>query len=270
MSENRHRFLKSATLSVATACAAVLATLLGQAIWVVRRALPTQVEPERLRRPVIDGAIPLRVVAIGDSTLTGPGLEHDGLIWLHQALDRLAHHRPIELISLAVGGSRIDDTIEQIPDTIELQPDLVVVAVGANDALHGTPVRRVREGMRRLVTELLDGVPAIAVANVGDLGNIARVPPPLNRLLRLRARRVCAAIESAVADHQRAVLLDVRPADGVFRDRRVFTPDLFHPGHLGHAAWAESALVGLRRAVTHVEAADAVGSWLRPAAARGG
>jgi lysophospholipase L1-like esterase len=204
---------------------------------------------------VIDGAVPLRVVAVGDSTLTGPGLEHDGLIWLHQALDRLAHHRPIELISLAVGGSRVEDTLERIPETIDLQPDLVVVAVGANDALHGTPIGRVRKGLQHLVTELLDGVPTIAVANVGDLGNIARVPAPLDRFLRLRARRVCSAIETAVAAHDRAVLLDVRPVDHVFRDRTIYTPDLFHPGQRGHAAWAESALVGLRRAVAHVDAA---------------
>ncbi len=239
---------------VATMCAALVATLVGEAVWVVRRALPTQVEPERSPLPMIEGDTPLRVVALGDSTLTGPGLEHDRHIWLHQALDRLGHHRPIELVSLAVGGSRIVDVIERIPDTLDLQPDVVVVAVGSNDVLHGTPVRRVRAGLHRLLAGLLDGVPVVAVANVGNLGNIARVPKPLKSVVRLRALAVCSAIERVVAAHDHAVLLDVRPADHVFRDRSVYTPDLFHPSEIGHSAWADAALAGLRRAVGYVDA----------------
>jgi lysophospholipase L1-like esterase len=243
------------TAGVATMCVAIVATLVGQALWVVRRVLPTQVAPETSRVSAIDHETRLRVVALGDSTLTGPGLEHDGHIWLHRALDRLGHHRPIELISLAVGGSRVLDVIDRIPETLELQPDLVVVAVGSNDALHGTPIRLVRSRLQRLLTELLDGVPTVAVANVGNLGNIARVPVPLKSVVRLRALAVCSAIEDVVAALDRAVLLDVRPADHVFRDRSVYTPDLFHPGEVGHSAWADAALAGLRRAIDHVEAA---------------
>jgi hypothetical protein len=78
---------------------------------------------------------------------------------------------------------------------------------------------------------------------------------PLKSVVRLRALAVCSAIEDVVAAHDRAVLLDVRPADHVFRDRSVYTPDLFHPGEVGHSAWADAALAGLRRAIDHVEAA---------------
>jgi lysophospholipase L1-like esterase len=241
------------TAGVATMCAAIAATLVGEAVWVVRRALPTQVEPGPSPIPARDGT-PLRVVALGDSTLTGPGLEHDRHIWLHQALDRLGHHRPIELISLAVGGSRVVDVLERVPETLDLVPDLVVVAVGANDALHGTPIRRVRSRLHRLLDELLDGAPIVAVANVGNLGNIARLPVPLKTVVGMRALAVCSAIEDVVATHDRAVLLDVRPADHVLRDRTVYTPDLFHPGAIGHSAWADAALAGLRRAVEHVDA----------------
>jgi lysophospholipase L1-like esterase len=243
------------TAGVVTMCAAIAATVVGQVVWVVRRALPTQLAPETSQVAAIDGEASLRVVALGDSTLTGPGLEHDGHIWLRQAVARLGHHRPIELVSLAVGGSRVGDVLERIPDALALQPDLVVVAVGANDALHGTPIRSVRSRLQRLLVDLLDGVPIVAVANVGNLGNIARVPKPLKSVARLRALAVCSAIEDVVASHDRAVLLDVRPADHVLRDRSIYTPDLFHPGPVGHAAWADAALVGLRRAVELVDAA---------------
>jgi lysophospholipase L1-like esterase len=255
VSELRSAIARRVIAGAVTTCAAIAATLVAQGVWVVRRALPTQLAPETSRKTAIDDVAPLRVVALGDSTLTGPGLEHDEHIWLHQALARLGHHRPIELISLAVGGSRLVDVIERVPETLELQPDLVVVAVGSNDALHGTPIRRVRSRLQRLLAELLDGVPTVAVANVGDLGNIARVPVPLKSVVRLRALAVCSAIEGVVAVSDRAVLLDVRPADHVFRDRSVYSPDLFHPGELGHSAWADAAVAGLRRAVELVDAA---------------
>ena len=89
----------------------------------------------------------------------------------------------------------------------------------------------------------------VAVANVGDLGNIARVPTPLSSVIRSRASQARRAIEHVVAAHDRAVLLDVTRADGAFRDRAIFTPDLFHPGVAGHAAWADSVLDDLRAAI---------------------
>ena len=91
--------------------------------------------------------------------------------------------------------------------------------------------------------------PVVAAANVGNLGNIARVPPPLSTVLRARSQVMRSVIEDVVRSHERAVLIDVTAADDIFRDRRVFTPDLFHPGPVGHAAWADAALPGLRRAV---------------------
>jgi hypothetical protein len=60
---------------------------------------------------------------------------------------------------------------------------------------------------------------------------------------------MCAVIEDLVASRPQAVLIDVTPADDVFRDRSVFTPDLFHPGRRGHAAWADAAAPGLHRAL---------------------
>jgi hypothetical protein len=64
-----------------------------------------------------------------------------------------------------------------------------------------------------------------------------------------------AATLVARAASDRAVLLDVRPADHVLRNRSVYTPDLFHPGEIGHSAWADAAVAGLRRAVELVDAA---------------
>lgn len=235
--------------------AALAATLVGEMVWTVKRPLPAQAELDASGTIVgaSEGCRRVRVVALGDSTLTGPGLGDSAQVWLRQALERLDHHCPIELVSLAAGGSRLADVARRVPDAVVLEPDLVVVAVGANDVLRGAPSRAVRVGLDRIVAGLLDVVDVVAVTNMGDLGNIARIPSPLSSVARARADTARSVIEDVVARHERAVLLDVTGADSVLRNRAAFTADLFHPDQVGHAAWAESVLPGLRRALERVE-----------------
>ncbi len=230
--------------------AALAALFAGELCWAAFRPLPTMtgLDASGLVPADVDGP-PLRVVALGDSSLTGPGLTHPDHVWLRVGLGLLGHDRPIELMSLALGGSRVVDVARRVEEALAVEPDLVVLAVGANDVLRGTPRRQFRTEVDRLIGRLLAGVPVVAVANVGDLGNIARVPRPLDALFRARALLMCSIIEEVVASRDRAVLIDVTAADHVFRDRSVFTPDLFHPGPVGHAAWADASLPGLSRAI---------------------
>ena len=236
--------------------AALAATLVGETVWAAKRPLPTQSEIDA--SGTVTGVSrdhrPLRVVALGDSTLTGPGLSDSKHVWLRRALEQLDHHRPIELMSLAVGGSRVSDVAGRVHEAIELEPDLVVVAAGANDVLRFVPSRTVRTNLDGVIGRLLDVVDVIAVANIGDLGNIARIPPPLTSVYRARSDTIRSLVEDVVDQYERAVLLDVTGADPVLRNRTVFTADLFHPGEAGHAAWADSVRPGLRHAIERIEA----------------
>lgn len=228
--------LRGATaLTVATT-----ATLAAEVLWTAYRPLPhggnhdasATVGAHRDGRP-------LRVVAVGDSTLTGPGLEHPGEVWLRQALELVDHPTPIELTSLAVGGSRAVDVARRLPDALDAEPDVVVVAVGSNDAIHATPLRQFLSHYDRTLAALSEVAP-VAVTNLGDLGCIVRFPPPLRQAARRRGRSISAAIERTVARHANVTLLDVSPANPSFADRSLFGPDLFHPTATGHAMWAHS------------------------------
>ena len=192
-------------------------------------------------------------MVLGDSTLTGPGLAHPDEIWLRQALGELGLDRPVEVVSLAVGGSRAADVLRRVDDAVAVGADLAVVTVGAHDAIHGTPVVAFGRTLDAVLTRLLAELPVVAVSNLGDLGNIARVPPPLHHALRRRSRAICRRIEQVAARHDRAVVLDVTSTDVHFRDRGVFGPDLFHPNPTGHTIWATAAVDGLRRAVELVD-----------------
>ena len=188
-------------------------------------------------------------MALGDSSLTGPGLLHPEQNWLRQALGRLDGSPTIELVSLAVGGSRVADISAQLDRCIEACPHLVVLAVGANDAIHGTPTGQFSDRLRAVLVELGRSVPVVAVTNIGDLGNIARVGRPLTAVLRRRSLRLCRVVEKVVASQEHAVLIDITSSNVSFRDRSVYAADLFHPSERGHSIWADAATNDLQRAV---------------------
>ena len=234
--------------------AAAIATLAAEAAWVVRRPLPALVGHDASLRLGPDDAPRIRLVVLGDSSTTGPGLAGPEQIWLHQALAQLHLDAGVDVRSLAVGGSRVADVRRRLPDVAVLQPDAVVVAVGSNDAIHGTPVRRFGRDLEAVVAELSASVPAVAVTNIGDLGNVERVPPPLTSVLRTRSRTISRRIETVVAHHPDVILIDVTPADSEFRRGGVFGADLFHPNEAGHELWASAAVPGLAELFERVAA----------------
>ncbi|MCU1353382.1 MAG: Secreted protein [Acidimicrobiales bacterium] len=239
--------VRAAAVKAASGVLAGAAVLIAEVVWVTRRRLPslTGLDASGLVAGSGEGP-PVRLIVLGDSTVTGPGLTRPDEIWLRRALVELELHHPVDVLSFAVGGSRVSDVRRGLDQALAIPADLAVVAVGSNDAIHATPTRQFARDLDDVVRRLLEHVPVVAVGNVGDLGNIARVPPPLKSVLRRRGRIICRQIEEVVARHSRAVLLDVTTSDAAFRDRSVFAPDLFHPSPVGHSHWARAAVPGLQ------------------------
>ncbi|MET0908976.1 MAG: GDSL-type esterase/lipase family protein, partial [Ilumatobacteraceae bacterium] len=175
----------------------VLAGLVAEYYWTTRRPLPSLTGIDASGR--IGGTsseTPLRVVALGDSTLTGPGIDDPRDIWLPRALAHLDVPGGVELISLAVGGSCAVDVAARVDEAIELDPDLVVIAVGCNDVIHSTPTRRFTATLDSVIGRLHRADVVVAVANIGDLGTIARLVWPLSILVSVRSSSIRRAIET--------------------------------------------------------------------------
>jgi len=185
----------------------------------------------------------VRVVLLGDSTVTGPGLESRADLWSHQVARRLALDRRVRLLSVAVGGSRARDVlVRQVPEALKLDPQLVVVSVGANDATHGTPMRRVEADLDTIVVALGEAGASVVLAGLGDLGNIPRLRFPLKALASRRSRAVDRVHARVAARHGHVVKVPIaQRCDEFFRSIDAFSPDLFHPNRAGHAVWADAA-----------------------------
>ena len=240
---------------VAAAIASAGAVLAGQALFATRRRdLPVVVGADASGFEGDPSHRPVRVGAAGDSTLTGPGLDDPGDIWLRQALRGLAgtHECRFELRSFAVGGARMTDVVrEQLDDLIAFRPDVAVVVVGTNDAIHFTPLADLRGSCERLVARVAAEVPEVLLGGVGDLANIARVQWPLAAALRRRGRAVDAVIRAVATRYGNVHYVDVSRSDDDFRrgGTALFAADLFHPNRDGHALWASVSRSALERAL---------------------
>lgn len=184
----------------------------------------------------------LLYVAIGDSAAQGigasrPDRSYVGLLAEHA---REATGRSIRVVNLSVSGATTELAVrDQLPRFRRLEPDLVTVAIGANDIANWDPAAFDRN-IRAIFAEL----PAHAM--VADL-------PCFH--LRHNERKVAVAnrmLRAIAQEHG----LTVVPLHAVTRRRGLrgilteFANDMFHPNDHGYRVWAEAFAPSLAAQLT--------------------
>lgn len=184
---------------------------------------------------------PLRLVFLGDSSVTAPGVEPLDHSWPRQMAMHIADQYHVEAISLAVGGSRVRDVLDkQVDAALEARPDIAYVVVGSNDAMRGTPIARFESDFARVVERLHATVPAIGLSGIGDLGAIPRLPEFARGVIRVRARAMDRAIARVSAKYPRTVKSNAWDVMATFAENpELFAGDLFHASAEGHLAFAQ-------------------------------
>ena len=245
--------LRNAFLAIPAVPITALAVLAAQVLRATRRPdLPTFPNQDPSGR-FGEGALPhLRIVALGDSSITAPGVADLDNIWIRRIARTLSARYRVELISLAVGGSKAGDVVEgQLSEAVRLHPDVAVVSVGANDALRGVTPERYRRHLTTIVHRLSATGAGVLVFGMGDLGSIPRLPPSLRRWATRRsatfdrvARQVVVGVPTAVKVYTRG-----RSSAAFFEDPGLFAGDLFHAGDDGHAIFAADAMEAVEAAI---------------------
>lgn len=177
----------------------------------------------------------LLYVAIGDSAAQGVGAHDLDASYVGLLAARLQRQtgRTVRVVNLSRYGARLADALDrQLPALAELRPDLVTVAIGANDMVAYDAERFADEFGR-----LLSSLPPHAI--VADLPCFHFGDRELDAV---RASRT-------IADLVRARGLTFAPLHRVTERRRgwgswpEFTWDQFHPSAIGYRVW-ESAFAG--------------------------
>lgn len=190
---------------------------------------------------------PLKVVLLGDSSITAPGVVPLDDCWARRVGHRLATDHQVQLISFAVGGSRASDVLKyQVAPAIAEAPDMALVCVGANDALRSVSVTDYESDLTTILGRLVDHVPAVGMSGLGDLGPLPRLPSIGRAWARVRSRSFDRAI--ARACHEFDIPKTTawgsmwKDFDDPDNDKGMYAGDLFHASGKGHALFAEAWL----------------------------
>jgi lysophospholipase L1-like esterase len=193
------------------------------------------------------GETPLRVVWLGDSTAAGVGASSPDTGVARTVATGL--HRPVQLTSLAVSGDRVADVLKgQLPRVAELDPDIVLISIGSNDAVHLTGVAMFRSRYRHLL-EALPASTQVVVLGVPDMGSPPRFKQPLRAMAGWLGRRLDRVVRQVALEHH-ARYVDIAGYTGsAFRHdpARYFSADHYHPGDAGYALWSEAVLATLTK-----------------------
>ncbi len=199
---------------------------------------------------------PYTVVMLGDSTAQGIGAARPEDSFGALVAQHLAQQgRQVRFVSLGVSGAQVRDVrTEQVPKVAALQPDLILLSVGANDVTAWTAPTTYLDEMERIARELDRTDATVAVLNVPAIIAAPLLPYPVRLMLDERTRRYNHGLAQLLRTRQGwiAVRIYEEAREPFERDRTLFAADGYHPSSKGYALWARITLRAL--AVNNVAA----------------
>jgi lysophospholipase L1-like esterase len=189
-----------------------------------------ELSPERRRRRLALFA------ALGDSFTAGTGCGR-GEAWPELLATAIRKENPsLELRNLAVEGATSGEVREQLSEAIELEPDLVTVVCGANDALRSTrpDPDRYAANLSAILIGLRRAIPGVrlATATSPEQWDFLGLGPRTRDRVATGIANVNGATRRIAAELG-VPCLDVASHPGL-ADPRNFGDDGLHPSPLGH------------------------------------
>jgi lysophospholipase L1-like esterase len=183
---------------------------------------------------------PIRVLAIGESSISGVGISCENqsvTAMTARALARLTG-RPAAWRAYGLSGATARQAMERLLPRIAREPaDLLIIAFGVNDATSYRSPPAFADDLAALVTAVRArvGEAAVVIAGVAPLASFPALPWPLRTILGWRASALQAAAERLAG---RLPQLVVERFSASLAPE-LFARDGFHPNPLAHSRWGE-------------------------------
>lgn len=192
----------------------------------------------------LEGPLPT-VVFLGDSLTAGFQLA-EGQAWPALVAERLAAEGlPFREVNAGVSGDTSAGGLARLDWVLRAEPDVVVVELGANDALRGQDLASTEANLRAIVERLR--AEDVAVLLVG-----LEIPPNYGPDY---ARRFSALVPRLAAEYDLPLVPFL--LERVAGERSLNLPDGIHPNAEGHRLVAETVAPHLRPLVAAAKTAPA-------------
>ena len=167
------------------------------------------------------------IVALGDSITSGLGVAaaeaFPALLEVRLRRDGYAYR----VVNAGVSGDTTAGGLRRVDWVLRARPEIVILALGANDGLRGQPPQTTRANLEAIVTRLQTAGARVLLAGM-------RMPPNYGE----EFTRQFEAVFPAVARRANVALLPFL-LDGVAADPRLNQADGLHPNAAGHRVIAD-------------------------------
>lgn len=183
------------------------------------------------------------VAFLGDSLTSGWKLTEEEAYPALVGRTLTERGRPIRVLNAGISGERAAQGLARLSGVLEHHPDVLVVALGINDALHGDPLEGTEAALRQVLEQ--GRASGCLLVLVGF-----RIPD--QRHGAEYARRFGQMYPSLAAEYKVALVPDLLA--GVAGQEELLFPDRLHPNAAGHVRVGEILSPTLELVLAQVEA----------------
>lgn len=214
------------------------AVALLQGLWLLI-SRPRLQEPTGAREGTLGDGPPLRLLILGDSAAAGVGAKTQTQALTGQLTSHLAPHHSVTWRLAARCGATTKTTLARLRDLPPEPYDVVLLAVGINDAKNGVPQDSFRDTYAAILHDLRirHNARLILCSALPPVSDFPTVPEPLRSVMGARAALFDAILQQVVADAPNADYL----AFDMPRDPALLATDGLHPGAPLYTLWAKGA-----------------------------
>ncbi len=167
------------------------------------------------------------IVALGDSITSGLGVAADEAYPARLEVLLRREGYAYRVVNAGVSGDTTAGGLRRVDWVLRAEPEIVIVALGANDGLRGQSPRATRANLEAIATRLTAAGARVLLAGM-------RLPPNYGE----EFTREFEAVFPAVARSARTALMPFL-LEGVAADPRLNQPDGIHPNAAGHRVIAD-------------------------------
>lgn len=195
----------------------------------------------------------IKYMIIGDSTSAGQGADYEKGIAILTSR-HLAKSYRVEMLNTSISGAQIKDLLkDQIPVVKEYKPDLLLIAVGANDVIRLANPWKVKRELDLMINQLLNihlDMKIVLTASP-DMGSVPRFPQPLREIMGRSTFVINKAFYSVIKKYNLTLAPIAEKTGPLFKkDPSLFAFDRFHPNEKGYMTWVPVLNEALDQAIT--------------------
>lgn len=176
------------------------------------------------------------LLVLGDSLSAGFGLE-PGQGWVELLQDRLeSKGYGYRVVNASISGDTTTGGLGRLPRALKVHgPSIVVIELGGNDGLRGTPITVMRENLTKMIRLARDAGARVVLAGI-------QMPPNYGT----RYTQEFAAVYPALAKGEKVALIDFI-LDGVALEKSLMQADGIHPNAAGQPRILDNAWPAIER-----------------------